>query len=760
MWKVLVLLFGAQLTFGTLPDLECPEDCECHYFRINWVTDCSESNFTDIPHEGLSQNVYILNMNSNNVTEIQPFPEDIKLRRLQIADNLLTNLKKESFAGLSYLLDADFSGNQIRKVDPDAFRDSPGLITLELQENPLDPVDGPFLSSMTLLYLDLSDCNLTRLSSQFFANTTSLNKLDLSGNPLTTMESGILNSLGSLEDLKLNRCNLTTISETAFRNLTNLKTLELSQNYLTMVQWSVVLKNLVLLDHLDLRKSSLTNLPDDAFIHNNWLRSVVLAENELRDLDVGDTLGHNLQHLDSLDLSNCHLKGPLSDDAFANATKLRTLILSGNFLSPGDLSVALAPLSKLHKLSLRNCGLTRLPPNTFHRLSALEELDISHNPLNDAFTGILSPLETLEVLDMSYSNLSHISRGTFSKMNHLKHLKLSGNMLTDLESGLFQNLTHLRKLELNHCDLSHPPREDLFKAGVYEDFEELHMSGNPLFITDSEPLLPYQLSNVQIIDISNCNLNVLPNNAFNSTPKIESLNLSGNQFGSNVTHIEFIKELTHLRTLDLRNCNLSHLSPNIFSNSPNITSLKLSGNPWKCDCYIHDLWAWASVWKHNISVLVGAVTVPEDIVTGRGKRKKGLHCHYDITNIPAPQRQSRTRPKDIHTNRTWAKYVKESYCMTSLDFKYERYQAEKAPFAEEELNMIYVEELPPTWLITVGAMSIIIFLIIAIVTGTGMILRRSKKERSKNYLKASFDLQDIDQTKEVTAKRRRNQKFV
>lgn len=117
-----LLTLGAELVSGTLPELECPEDCDCLYFRINWVTDCSESNFTEIPHEGLSQNVYVLNMNSNNVTEVQRFPEDIKLRRLQLADNLLTKLSRESFAGLSYLLDADFSGNRITHVDPDAFR--------------------------------------------------------------------------------------------------------------------------------------------------------------------------------------------------------------------------------------------------------------------------------------------------------------------------------------------------------------------------------------------------------------------------------------------------------------------------------------------------------------------------------------------------------------------------------------------------------------------------------------------------------------
>lgn len=46
-------------------DQECPEECDCHYFRVNYVTDCSESNLTEIPYDEISLNVYILDMNGN-----------------------------------------------------------------------------------------------------------------------------------------------------------------------------------------------------------------------------------------------------------------------------------------------------------------------------------------------------------------------------------------------------------------------------------------------------------------------------------------------------------------------------------------------------------------------------------------------------------------------------------------------------------------------------------------------------------------------
>ena len=103
-----VLTVFIQTTFAELAEqLDCPEDCDCHYFRINWVTDCSESNLTQIPFEGLDNNVYILNMIGNNLKEIEPFPEDIKVRTLQLADNMIQHIHNDTFSSLQYLVDID-----------------------------------------------------------------------------------------------------------------------------------------------------------------------------------------------------------------------------------------------------------------------------------------------------------------------------------------------------------------------------------------------------------------------------------------------------------------------------------------------------------------------------------------------------------------------------------------------------------------------------------------------------------------------------
>lgn len=125
LWQVVcAVYFLASSSAELLDDLECPDDCDCHYFRVNWVTDCSESNLTSIPtlEEGLSLNAYVLNMNANNLKEIEPFPPDIKIRTLQLAENMLSKIEKETFAPLLYLLELDLSSNNIVSINPDAFK--------------------------------------------------------------------------------------------------------------------------------------------------------------------------------------------------------------------------------------------------------------------------------------------------------------------------------------------------------------------------------------------------------------------------------------------------------------------------------------------------------------------------------------------------------------------------------------------------------------------------------------------------------------
>nr|XP_021196546.2 insulin-like growth factor-binding protein complex acid labile subunit [Helicoverpa armigera]XP_021196547.2 insulin-like growth factor-binding protein complex acid labile subunit [Helicoverpa armigera]XP_049692311.1 insulin-like growth factor-binding protein complex acid labile subunit [Helicoverpa armigera]XP_049692312.1 insulin-like growth factor-binding protein complex acid labile subunit [Helicoverpa armigera] len=668
-------LIATGLTYGFNGDsfeLECPDECDCHYFRINWVTDCSESNLTEVPYDELSLSVYILDLNGNNITTLKPFPGDIKMRRLQIANNRLTRVDKDAFKGLEYLIDVDLSGNNISYVDPEAFLDARGLLNVELQDNPLTSVEGPFLASSTLQYLDISYCNLSSINTQFFDNITTLTTVDLSGNPLKTLEPGMFDVLTSLETLKLNDCKLTSISENTFASAINIKYLELSGNQLINTDWPEVLGKLLRLEYLNLRKSGLTSLSEDTFSNCTNLVTLILADNELRDLDVATTLGNSVTHLELLDLSNCNIQGPISGETFTNATRLKTLYLSGNPLVAADLQAALEPLPKLEKLFLSHCGLRDLPDN-FNVFDNLLELDISHNPLENVFTKLLAPLEKLEYLNMGYSNLSYIGPDTFAKMTSMKRLVLSGNDLLSLEAGLFGNLTQLTTIELEFCGLKRPLNGlAFFKNLTYMDLREIRLGGNPLVIPASGPIFPKQLSQVSILDLSNCNISSLNIDAFKNTENITDLNLGGNRLRSELGSLSFLERLHHLEKINLGSNNLTTIDPEVFTHNPKLHSLNLLDNPFVCDCKIAEMWDWANMIKGDLDVLVGAKSAEKDIVVKGNKKKKNLYCHYNETqlrnmttmvNKTVPGRRPFAKPRELtFANRTWAKYVRESGC--------------------------------------------------------------------------------------------------
>ncbi|KAH1023293.1 platelet glycoprotein V [Dendroctonus ponderosae] len=704
----LVSIFSTGLSFnGELAEQECPDECDCHYFRVNWVTDCSNSNLTQIPYDELSLNVYVLDLNDNLISEIQPFPPDFKMRRLQMADNLMVELRKDSFKDLHYLIDADFSGNRIKKIEPDLFFDSAGFITLELQNNPLDQVEGPFLAISTLLYLDISNCTLELLNDHFFENISALTTLDLSENPLNILDSRAFEKLTSLETLKMNHCNLTAIAEDTFISQLNLKTLELSgNNFLREMNWESVLSRLPLLENLDLRNAHVNQLTETMFSNNHYLRVLVLAENNLSDVDVGLSI-KSLSNLETLDLSYCNLTVPLSEDTFANVTKIRSLYLSGNTLFASDLLVALSPLTNLQKLSLSNCDLRRLP-DTFHKFKSLQELDISHNPLNDAFVKLLAPLETLEYLNMGYSNLSYIAPTTFSKMTSMRRLILSGNDLNNLEAGLFGNLTSLESLELNFCGLRRPLNATLFFNNfTYTDLTELQLAGNPLRVSKTGPLFPKQLSRLQTLDLSNCNLTFLPPDAFFWTRNITTLILSGNHFSS-PNDFHFLELLPKLEVLDLTYNKLSTFSPREIEFNTQVSRLKLIGNPWKCDCSVANLWDWAHMEKGDLSILVGSTIGAADVTVGKHKRKRLLVCSYDdkvglplIMNKTVAGRKPFKQQRTISaSNRTWAKFVRESGCEPSPTFLLTRSarSVESAGYVNSEgVNMRLAEHGANSW---------------------------------------------------------------
>jgi Leucine-rich repeat (LRR) protein len=144
---------------------------------------------------------------NNEISEISPgtFENLNSLEYLNLMNNRLEHVDRAVFSGLVKLKRVTLSGNQLQYLHEDTFLGLPNLHQLHLEENwALQiPIDRNFIKSHSLSHLDISDCNISSLSVETFANVSALKWLDLSYNNLRTVDINILIALPKLSTLYL-----------------------------------------------------------------------------------------------------------------------------------------------------------------------------------------------------------------------------------------------------------------------------------------------------------------------------------------------------------------------------------------------------------------------------------------------------------------------------------------------------------------------------------------------------------------------------
>ncbi|XP_013367531.1 PREDICTED: leucine-rich repeat-containing protein 32 isoform X1 [Chinchilla lanigera] len=370
------------------------------------------------------------------------------------------------------------------------------------------------------------------------------------------------------------------------------------------------------IEALDLSGNHLRNVLVSPLGFYIALRRLDLSANEISFLQPG--VFQALPHLEHLNLARNRLAvgTALSAGGLGPLPHVTSLDLSGNSLYSGLVERLLGEAPRLRTLSLAENSLTRLTRQTFWGLPALEQLDLHSNVLMDIEDGAFEALPNLARLNLSRNSLTCIS--DFS-LQQLRVLDLSCNSIEAFQTAPEPQAEYqlawldLRENKLLHFpDLATLPRLSYlnmsnnlirFPTGPLQGSSGLHTpsegwSASPL-LSPSWNASTRALSQLLNLDLSNNEIELLPDSFFEPLTSLRFLNLSRNclrAFGARrigslpcLVHLDLshnvlealelgTRALGSLQMLLLQDNALRDLPPYTFANMASLQRLNLQGN--------------------------------------------------------------------------------------------------------------------------------------------------------------------------------------
>ncbi|KAI3466879.1 hypothetical protein Pfo_023542 [Paulownia fortunei] len=465
------------------------------------------------------------------------------LKYLDISDNMFFSSLPSEIGKLVRLKNLSFAGNNFSGSIPDTISGLASIRSLDMSRNSLS---GPLPSSLTrlgdLVYLNLSLNGFTKSIPKGFELMTQLDVLDLHGNMLDGKfdPEFLLLTAASYVDLSGNL--LVSFAKEQQMFLVGIspsvKHLNLSHNQITgsLVSGGEA-QALGSLKVLDLSYNQLSGeLPGFNFVYD--LQVLKLGNNRFSGCIPNNLLKGDSLLLTELDLSGNNLSGPVS---MITSTTLHTLNLSSNVLS-GELppltgSCAVVDLSKnqfegnltrllkwgnVEVLDLSQNRLTGSIPEVTAQFLRLNYLNLSRNSLNGSLPKVITLFPKLMALDFSFNQLDGPLLTTLLTSSTLKELHLQSNKL----SGSIDFSPSSGELNLQVLDLSNNQLDGHFPDGFgsFTGLLVLNIGGNNF--SGSLPTSICNISALNSLDISrNHFIGPLPKNLSNS---LQSFNASYN----------------------------------------------------------------------------------------------------------------------------------------------------------------------------------------------------------------------------------------
>ncbi|KAJ8004619.1 hypothetical protein DPEC_G00138180 [Dallia pectoralis] len=617
-------------------------------------------------------NMTLLSLKSNNLSYI-PAKLPTSLRELYLYNNNIAKVTEKDFQNLTSLETLDLSGNCPRcynapfpcvpcphdselQINKGAFKTLTKLRILRMHSNSLTRVHTEWFQSCTELeVLDLSSNFLAReiTIASFPQVLPNLKELDLSFNYELQRYPATLRlnqSFSYLKSLKILRIRAYVFQQLLLEDivpliaLENLEVIDLGTNFIKMTNLSILmeLKSFKIINLSDNKISSpsesgqflsssggesQSGSPMSAaehsktgeareihyFRYDEYARSCKYKDKELGTLSsIVNT--QCSQFGKTLDISRNNIF--FLHSRFLNLADLRCLNLSGNAMSQSLNGSEFTYLTNLQYLDFSSNRLDLLYSSAFQELRSLVILDISNNNHyfeSEGLTHMLNFTKNLTKLKILYMNYNKISTSTNTELESLslERIEFKGNRLDMLWRdgdtryiNYFKKLVNLRVLDISDNNLNFIP-EQVFQ-NLPDKLTNLSINSNKLKVFSWEKLI--FLQSLELLDLSNNRISTVPEELSNCSKSLKTLLLHDNMISKLSPY--FLKDAFNLKYLDLSFNSIENIAqtsiPDDVVNM--MDTLVLNNNKFMCNCNALTFVMWLNRTTVNIPKLATDVT--------------------------------------------------------------------------------------------------------------------------------------------------------
>ncbi|XP_007059068.2 CD180 antigen [Chelonia mydas] len=576
---------------------------------------------------------------------------------LDFSFNLLSSLHNSTFSKLKNLVYLDLTRCQINWVYEGAFQSNTHLNIIVLTGNLLMFLaDTAFVGPQSLKHLVLTETGLTSLAFIPMQNLENLETFDLGSNHISSLQLPPSFPTRNLKYLDFQMNNIQRIAAKDIDILLQTKnlTLILKGNDIMHIEAGAFQSNLFYsLDFggcIDI--SVVLAGMQDTKTHTLWLGSFEDVENGL---PINPTMLQNLCNISVMDinLQKRHFLH-LSAATFQCLSKLQRLDLTHTYISmlPPDIS----GMNMLEELILNRNAFKHICNISSTAFSSLTHLHIRENAENlDLGSGCLETLSKLQHLDLSQSYIENgdCCSKQLKGLIGLQHLNLSYNKQLQFQDLAFKEGVNLELLDLAftrlHINASQGPFRNLHLLRVLnlsysyidtniqhllqglQNLFLLNLRGNKFpsgtILNDN---LFHQVSSLEVLILSFCDLTAIQNQAFHTLKKLKQVDLSHNKL------IAFSTDaFSNLKSIYLNFANNRiHIIPrDMLTNLSGQSIINLSYNPLECTCSNIGLITWYKQNMDKIEDPEGTVCCEPKSLAGAKLSTVTLSCGISVAGI-------------------------------------------------------------------------------------------------------------------------------